>query len=53
MKYLQAIKNKCKCGAEAEAIKEETINKRKIVIDIKIVALSCKKCGLKYHDQNY
>lgn len=52
MKYLQAIKNKCKCGAIAEAIKEETVNKRKIVLSRKIIRVSCKECGLEYYDDN-
>ena len=42
MKTLKAINNKCRCGEVAEGIVEEDGEKRRIV------ASTCKKCGLKY-----
>lgn len=53
MKNLIPINNRCRCGAVAEGIKEETVdssgdNPSGKCISTRIVASSCKECGLKY-----
>lgn len=51
--YLQGVQNKCRCGATASGIKEETVNAKGNVLHRKIVASNCKECKLKYVADDY
>lgn len=46
--YLQAVKNKCRCGATAQGIKEVTQTSRGKITSQRIVTSKCAACGLKF-----